>query len=65
MKTTTQFSISLAIFCFLTMIGFSAIADEFTGILTATSSNTAVAPSILTFKVMDGSSNDYDANDTA
>ena len=39
--------------------------NEFTGTLTATSSNTDVAPSILTFKVVDGSSNDYDANDTA
>ena len=60
MRNTTQFSIPLAIFCFLTMIGSSAAADEFTGKLTATSNNVAAAPQTLTFKTVTGATSAFD-----
>ena len=65
MSDATLSTITFVFCVFLIVIGLPVDADQYAATITATSDDTVVAPSALTFKAVDGSSNSYDANDTA
>ena len=62
MKNYTLFPWPLIILVLLMLIGLHAMADEFSATLTA-SSNNNVTTNVLTFKTLNGSSNNFDVND--